>query len=207
MSLSVLSLTRLEKELSGGGLLGKGRASFDGQQWVSRPEMLRNVLCSGRVAPRPVANSTVSASSASHLSKRRLGWPSCSLLSRPYISFLCVDGGTLLVGFLFFFSSSPHHLERVLLFIPQPLLYAVQGRVCCVYIFFKKRPLFYFFSFHHRFYSSNVWYGREKKESIGQPKDREIFFLLLLPTAVLCCWIVSIIGLASSPWVFFRSSL
>ena len=85
--------------------MGKGRASFDGQQWVSRPEMLRNVLCSGRAAPRPVANSTVSASSASHLSKRRLGWPSCSLLSRPCISFLCVDGGTLLVGFLFFFFS------------------------------------------------------------------------------------------------------
>ena len=164
MSLSVLSLTRLEKELSGGGLLGKGRASFDGQQWVSRPEMLRNVLCSGRAAPRPVANSTVSASSASHLSKRRLGWPSCSLLSRPCISFLCVDGGTLLVGFLFFLFFPSPPWTCVVIYPAAPPLRRPGTRLLCVYFFLKTSSLLLLFiPSSLLFIQCLIWKGEEGK--------------------------------------------
>ena len=177
MSLSVLSLTRLEKELSGGGLLGKGRASFDGQQWVSRPEMLRNVLCSGRAAPRPVANSTVSASSASHLSKRRLGWPSCSLLSRPYISFLCVDGGPFSWA-SFFFSLLPLTTLNVCCYLSRSPSSTPSRDAFVVCIFFLKNVLSStsFHSIIAFIHPMSDMEGRRRKVSVSRRIGKFFFF-------------------------------
>ena len=142
----MLSLTS-GRELSGEGVKEIGRASFNGQQWAGWTEQVFKECPCPCTPPSSKFHKFPTGSSASHLSKRCLG-PLVPCCPGPYISFLCVDVATLLVGFLFFSSLFPSYVHPA----GKRLLY--------IFLRFSSSPFHSAIAFIHRM--SDTCRGKKK---------------------------------------------